>query len=50
MPAKLNRSDRKLLVGAGIVFILLVVGTLCYPADEAETEVPCYLFFRVKER
>ncbi len=41
MPAKLNRSDRKLLVGAGIVFILLVVGTLLFSSGQGtKAEVP----------
>ena len=41
MPVKLNRSDRKLLVGAGIVFILLVVGTLLFSSGQGtKAEVP----------
>ena len=34
MPLKLNRKDRKLLLGAGFVFVLLVAGALVFSSGE----------------
>lgn len=41
MPATLARSDRKLLLGAGIVFILLVAGALLFSSSQgSKADIP----------
>ncbi len=41
MPLKLNRKDRKLLLGAGIVFVLLIMAALVFSSSEkGQTEQP----------
>jgi hypothetical protein len=41
MSLKLNRKDRKLLLGAGFVFVLLIVGTLVFSSGEqGQAEYP----------
>ena len=41
MSPKLNRNDRKLLLGAGFVFVLLVVGALMFSSGEqGQAEYP----------
>jgi len=38
MPAKLARSDRKLLMGAGVVFVLLVAGAILFSTGQGNKE------------
>lgn len=41
MPLKIDPRDRKLLLGAGIVFVLLIAGVLLFGGEQGEkTEVP----------
>ncbi len=41
MPSKLSRSDRKLLLGAGVVFIVMVAGALLFSTNQgSKSEVP----------
>jgi Domain of unknown function (DUF4350) len=41
MPPKLSRSDRKLLLGAGVVFILLVAGAVLFSSGQgSKAEIP----------
>lgn len=41
MPLKIDPRDRKLLLGAGVVFVLLIAGVLLFGGEQGEkTEVP----------